>query len=828
MYNGALTIQRLIHDWIIEDTGAKAAGSFVAENGVSFVDFPSKEFTQDGFYAVVAPYAALLFVLGLLYPVASIIRFVVSEKELRQKELMKMMSISESALELSWFISSFLFFFIIAILSTIMSSLLYPKAKPGALLVFWVLSYLAIVLFSLTVAAFFSKTTRATLVGILAFFAGYFLTLSADYATGNSAIIRAVSLHPVAAMSYAIQVIGSLEDAQVGLSPTTFNFTDNPSGYTFGTALRSIVLDILIWGYSMWYYNRVIPGDYGQALPWYFPYTKSYWCGSKVDDQSIEDLAENEQYTSLPIEPVGATLKEQEKEGMGVHIRGLTKQFGDKTAVDELNLSMYSGQVFALLGHNGAGKTTTISMLTGMLSPTSGSAFINGKNITTQMDEIREDVGICLQHDCLFPNLTVKEHLQFFAAVKGLYERSSKEEAEASISTSIRDVALLEKRNTYSKDLSGGMKRKLSLAIAFCGDSKVVFLDEPTSGMDPFSRRYTWNVIRQNRQDRCICLTTHYMEEADLLGDRIAIMAEGGLRCVGSSLFLKKEFGVGYQITVEKGSDSVEISEEVKSIVNTAVPEALVLSDVSSEITFQLPINASGCFPSMFENLDKKVSDKEIAMYGVSITTLDEVFLMVARGGEAASNEMKLRSSQVNAEPDLVESHDLAAPLTGIPNEPNVSYRSQEGLQGKDLFKIHVQSLFAKRAMNFKRDKKAWVCSTICPVIAALFGFIVVSFLAPSRNMVNLELKLTDYNVDVSDKSKRHPFPYNDADTFPCQPANCISTSVEYGQYCGNFLVLDNPSGQCFGNSVGHLVDDLEEADFFPIANNVSSILEVC
>ena len=114
--------------------------------------------------------------------------------------------------------------------------------------------------------------------------------------------------------------------------------------------------------------------------------------------------------------------------------------------------------------------------------------------------------------DCLFPQLTVQEHIQFFSRLKGLYAKYSSAEVEAKILKSIEDVALLEKRNTFSKNLSGGMKRKLSLAIAFCGESKTVLLDEPTSGMDPFSRRFTWNVIRQYRQDRCIVLTTHFMD----------------------------------------------------------------------------------------------------------------------------------------------------------------------------------------------------------------------------------------------------------------------------------------------------------------------------
>lgn len=132
-------------------------------------------------------------------------------------------------------------------------------------------------------------------------------------------------------------------------------------------------------------------------------------------------------------------------------------------------------------------------MLTGAMGPSGGYATVKGRDIRRELPEIRKNIGICLQHDCLFPFLTVREHIQFFARLKGLYEKNSQPAANAKIDQSIKDVALFEKRNAYSKNLSGGMKRKLSLAMAFCGDSEVVLLDEPTSGMDPFSRRFTWN-----------------------------------------------------------------------------------------------------------------------------------------------------------------------------------------------------------------------------------------------------------------------------------------------------------------------------------------------
>jgi ABC-type multidrug transport system ATPase subunit len=128
-------------------------------------------------------------------------------------------------------------------------------------------------------------------------------------------------------------------------------------------------------------------------------------------------------------------------------------------------------------------KTTVINLLTGAMGATEGTATVAGKDIRDQMHLIRQDIGICLQHDCLFPQLTVREHVQLFSRLKGLYSKVSHKEAEEHVDQAIQDVALFEKRNTLSKNLSGGMKRKLSVAMAFCGGSKVVLLDEPTSGM---------------------------------------------------------------------------------------------------------------------------------------------------------------------------------------------------------------------------------------------------------------------------------------------------------------------------------------------------------
>ena len=217
-------------------------------------------------------------------------------------------------------------------------------------------------------------------------------------------------------------------------------------------------------------------------------------------------------------------------------------------AVNGVNLKMYNGQIFALLGHNGAGKSTTISMLTGLLTKTTGSARIYENDLFNQMSQVRNYMGVCPQHDVLFDMLTPEEHLDIFYDFKGGDPARKAEE----ILSLIVDVGLAPDKEKQAGRLSGGNRRKLSVAIAICGNSRLVLLDEPTAGMDLSARRSLWDMLKNYRNNKIIILTTHYMDEADVLGDRIGIMAKGKIRCLGSSLFLKNRFGAGYKLTMVK------------------------------------------------------------------------------------------------------------------------------------------------------------------------------------------------------------------------------------------------------------------------------------
>jgi ATP-binding cassette subfamily A (ABC1) protein 3 len=188
-------------------------------------------------------------------------------------------------------------------------------------------------------------------------------------------------------------------------------------------------------------------------------------------------------------------------------------------------------------------------MLCGLISPSSGDAEVEEMSITTDMDRVRSVIGVCPQEDILFPLLNAIEHLAFVAALKGLTG-----DVGRTIESALEEVSLMpdDHKNRRVSTFSGGMRRKLSIAIAILGDPRVCVLDEPTSGVDPVSKRSIWEVLRKARENRTLILTTHSMEEADNLSDYIYVLFKGKLKCGGSPMFLKHRYGVGYFLTVDK------------------------------------------------------------------------------------------------------------------------------------------------------------------------------------------------------------------------------------------------------------------------------------
>lgn len=312
------------------------------------------------------------------------------------------------------------------------------------------------------------------------------------------------------AMTYALEQI-----MRYNYNSETLTWSNvwHESEFTIGMKMVLMMFTSFMFLMVTLYVERVLPGTYGVSEPWYFLFSKRFWFGNQQDKDI--SVYRNDAWID------GENFEEEPRDrNVGIRIHKLRKVFDSGTvAVADLSFNMYENQITVLLGHNGAGKSTSILMLAGMLPSTSGTALINGYDIRTETKKARSSIGLCTQQNILFDELTVREHIQFFCGLKGLDSVSANRDTIKYVDLLGLGAAI----DKASSTLSGGMKRKLSLAIALCGDSQFVLCDEPSSGMDPQSRQDLWRTLQCEKEGRSILLTTHYMDEADVLGDRIAM-----------------------------------------------------------------------------------------------------------------------------------------------------------------------------------------------------------------------------------------------------------------------------------------------------------------
>ncbi|KAI9026752.1 hypothetical protein DFJ74DRAFT_604379 [Hyaloraphidium curvatum] len=409
-----------------------------------------------------------------------------------------------------------------------------------------------------------------------------------------------------------------------------------------------LIMNIAFYMLLMWYFDNVIPDEFGRSRPFYFFLLPSYWgfkkrpsaVGADGDGHKAwmsETLTRSsgkktvrhpdglEEDDDVEAEKRRALDPESEAE---MRILGLRKVYRnnpfwesdkDKVALDGLYLNLQEGSLLALLGQNGAGKTTTMNILSGLTPPTAGDALIYGRSVTKEMDAIRANMGICPQHDILFNDLTAEEHIALYAGLKGVPKEEMKKLAEERLEAVRLWNVKAQRAGTYS----GGMKRRLSMMISTIGDPRIIFMDEPTTGMDPVNRRHVWSFVEAFKKGRVIVLTTHSMEEADVLGDKIAIMAHGRLRAIGSSIRLKSKFGTGYRVSVVTDADEANL-KRVQALMLAEAPGLKLEDDSAGALIFNLATEDMDQIPGLVNYLDSD-PDGVIKAWGLSQTTLEEV-----------------------------------------------------------------------------------------------------------------------------------------------------------------------------------------------------------
>lgn len=428
---------------------------------------------------------------------------------------------------------------------------------------------------------------------------------------------------PTFSLGHLWYFIAAYESAGYGLTSESMSFKFSDENDFSMNELWVIMLSFtVLYAVLTLYFEKVLPSEFGITEPWYFPVSKNFWF--PPEPQKVQVTNDN-MFENITFEP----LNSHEKNNITLKLMGLRKEFhtldGLKVAVKNMYLDICHGEITAILGHNGAGKTTLMNMLTGMFSPTAGTAMVNGHDLITDMTGVRSSLGLCPQFNIFFPAFTIREHLVFFAGMKGVPRNEINKEVDKIIET----LRFGSYANNFPTELSGGWKRRLSVAIALIGGSECVILDEPTSGMDPSTRRVLWNILKEIKHEKTIILSTHFMDEADILGDRVCIMSDGELQAAGTNNFLKDHFGCGYHLllsSVDEEFSQYQVSY-IEKAVKHYIPDMKTERCIGQEFNIILPFESVQKFEALFKKLDQEKANFGILSYGVMLTSMDEVFL---------------------------------------------------------------------------------------------------------------------------------------------------------------------------------------------------------
>ena len=776
--SGYTYIMKLIGQYILQQ---ETDGS--ARIDYAIVPMPYVDYRSDPFSKVIGYMIPFFIIIAYMCPLCLYVYRMVGEKENKSKEGMKIMGLSEGTYFLSYFIQYFIISFIVSIINTIILTFIFTKIPFYFLfmvLFFWTMDLFAMIyLFQ----SFIDKTRVALILSLLIYFASYFLSM-ACMDEGASKILKIImSILPPVCIELGIVLLGKFESHFKQFHPA--DYTKIYTNYSIFIMNLMQLIDFFLFLFLGYYLENVLPHEFGIRKPFYFLCTSEYWCRNKNknnkslqqineinieinDDYKInEDNIYNSQNKKLkelkqlkgdkynPLLPKqnfeGEELyKERTKPDDSLRIRNIVKIFGDgKKAVDNVNLNFYKDEIFALLGHNGAGKTTLISMLTGLYEATQGTAFYDGYDIldSNNMDKFRKILGICPQHDVLFDDLTIREHLEMFCIFKGY----ASNDINGEINKTIHDFELDNIQNIIAKNLSAGQRRKLSIAISLIGGSKVIFLDEPSSGMDITSRRNLWDILKRQSEQKIIILTTHYMEEASVLGKRIGIINAGKMKCIGTPLFLIERFGkfMSLNITKETQANNEKIVNFIRERTRNLEYEIL-----SEEIMFRIPkenyscegINDENLFLSendsqlsnkkhkvknttpsdiigqppnvkeklnllkFFEDLDANLTSLNIKSYSASMPTLEDVFLNVAAEDTKFENQKLHRKF---SSPD--QENDKLLFETDF----------MENYSQKSKFCNDFYACFHRRYLLTIRDVKGFLMEILCPIILCVIGLLV-------------------------------------------------------------------------------------------------------
>ncbi|KAM5303130.1 ATP-binding cassette sub-family A member 13 isoform 2-T2 [Glossophaga mutica] len=621
---------------VLAQTGREAAGPAVQAQAIPYPCHSSDLFLNNvGFFF------PLIMMLAWLVSVASMVRQLVYEREIQLEGYLSMMGVHPGTHFLAWFLENAA---VVAVGSAVLAvalktSGIFAHSDASVVFLFLLDFGVSVIMLSYFLSALFRRASTAALCSSLLYvtsFLPYVVLLVLRRRLGAVAQ-TCLCLFSTTAFGQGVFLITFLEGQEAGVQWGHAGQAPEPAGMTFAGVCWVLLLDSGLYFLCGWYLSSLIPGTFGVRKPWYFPFTASHWrsvCGVAARGQrgpcSGRPLPRGDSDPEGSPPPPG---KETREEGaLGVALVSVTKEYQPhKAAVRDLTLTFRRGQITALLGTNGAGKTTVLSMLTGLQAPTSGVILVDGRDLQTDLPAVRKELGVCPQRDVLLDRLTAREHLLLFAAVRAPQWTAA--ERRRHVDAILRDVGLAQHQHQQARALSGGLKRKLSIGAAVLGRARTVVLDEPTSGVDPCSRRDIWDILLKYRQGRTIVFTTHHLDEAEVLSDRVALLQGGRLQGCGPPLCLAQACSPGLRLTLTRqpsvqGVDDLKRTARATSLVQTYVPQARLRDSRGCELSYAVPRDAGGAgLKGLFQALEQSQRHLGLTGCGLSDPTLEEAFL---------------------------------------------------------------------------------------------------------------------------------------------------------------------------------------------------------
>ncbi|NXF08262.1 ABCAA protein, partial [Smithornis capensis] len=664
----------------------------------------------------------------------------VTREKKKLKVLMKTMGLQDIAFWLSWSLLYSLYVLIISCLLTplVLREPFRNSSFPAVMLLFFLYG-LACIHLVFMLCSLLRTSKLASSMGFLITFLFGCLSLAVLIENVPEPLKLFLGLVCPFAFNTGIAKIFHLEKYGIGFSFS--NLTEE--AYFLLSTYILLVFDSVLYMLLALYFDKVLPGKYGIPDPPFFCLKSSYWVRSRRGStREIPRSPGNpEELLGDDVEPVPLEFRGKE----AIRLYNIKKSYKKKDKKTEalrgLSLNIYEGQITALLGHSGAGKTTVLNVLSGLTFPSEGSATIYNYKLseTGDREEIREMIGICPQFNTQFEVLTVKENLRVFAEIKGIKPK----EVEREVQNILDLLDLSNVQDNQAEKLSGGQKRKLSIGIAMLGNPQVLFLDEPTAGLDPLSRHQVWSLLREQRAGRVILFSTQFMDEADILADRKAFISHGRLKCVGSSLFLKKKWGICYHLRIHV-SESCDL-ENVTSQVKQYIPNAIFSGHSQYELRYKLPLENVNKFPDLFSGLDS-CSEQGIINYGVSMTTLEDVFLTL-EGEDTVDRE---------DEHGLGEQWAEAGPRSPEETKPGSLLLSDTGkvsVDGLALWRQQVSAMAWVHFLKLKSSVKNLRSILLLYVVFLLPLVLQLSLIAAWQSVSAWELSSTRYFLPLGKKS---------------------------------------------------------------------------